>query len=72
MPRWEANRRTGYSGREKGKRPGEMIFTGPRVLRLLNGAGYGFPGAACPVFGLVGLAALAAIGLLASAPYRIR
>jgi hypothetical protein len=49
-----------------------MIFTGPNVLRLLNGTGYGFPGAACPVFGSVGVAALAAIGLVASVPYRIR
>jgi hypothetical protein len=45
-----------------------MIFTGPNVLRLLNQISYGFPGAACPVFGSPGVAALAAIGFEASAP----
>jgi hypothetical protein len=44
------------------------VFSPGRKVSIQEVEIYGLPGAACPVFGSVGVAALAAMGFEASAP----
>ena len=52
----------------KGKRPGEETFWRAVMFATTKLSNYGLPGADWPVFGSVGTAALAAMGLEDSAP----